>query len=130
MRDLQKQYQGKIRAASFDKGFWTPRNLQDLSEFIPLVVLPKKGRLSQMDRIREESKDFKKIRKWHSGVESAIHALVAGNGMKVCRDKGPTGYDRYISMAALGRNLHQLGRILIEKERKKIKKDPLLRLFI
>jgi hypothetical protein len=96
MRRLQDRYQGQIRAASFDKGFWTPNNFKELSEFIPLLVLPKKGRRSHADKIREGAKEFGAIRKWHSGVESAIHALVSGNGMKVCRDKGCTGYDRYV----------------------------------
>lgn len=126
MKKLQDRYNGKIRAASFDKGFWTPQNLKDLSEFIPLVVLPKKGKLSESDRLRESSKEFGKIRKWHSGVESAIHALGAGNGMKVCRDRRMHGYDRYIAMAVLGRNLQILGNILIVKERKRREENLLL----
>jgi hypothetical protein len=126
MKKLQDRYHGKIRAASFDKGFWTPHNLMDLSEFIPLVVLPKKGKRSESDRLREGSKEFGKVRKWHSGVESAIHALGAGNGMTVCRDKGYDGYERYIAMAVLGRNLQTLGSILIVKERERRKKDLLL----
>lgn len=127
MRKLQDRYEGQIRAASFDKGFWTPNNLKDLSEFIPLVALPKKGGHSEADRLREGSEQFRKVRKWHSGIESAIHSLGAGNGMKVCRDKGATGYDRYVAMAILGRNLHVLGNILLEKERRRRRKnqDPL-----
>lgn len=132
MRKLQDRYQGKIRAASFDKGFWTPTNLEELSKFISLVVLPKKGGRSEVDRIREGAKDFGKMRKWHSGIESAIHALVAGNGLKVCRDKGASGYDRYIALAVLGRNLQNIGNILLVKERKKRRKhyDPLLDLCL
>lgn len=132
MKQLQSRYQGQIRAASFDKGFWTPNNLQDLSSLIPLVVLPKKGRRSQADTDRESSKEFGQVRKWHAGVESAIHALQAGNGLKVCRDKGVTGYERYVAAATLGRNLHVLGKILLEKVRRKKQKnkDPLMSLII
>ena len=130
MRRLQDRYQGQIRAASFDKGFWTPNNFKELSEFISLVVLPKKGGRSQADKIREGAKEFGAIRKWHSGVESAIHALVTGNGMKVCRDKGATGYERYVAKAILGRNLHVLGNILLEKEREKRRKNRDLLDFI
>lgn len=127
MRRLQDRYQGKIKAASFDKGFWTPHNLEDLSQFIPLVVLPKKGGRTQADQAREGAKEFGKIRKWHAGVESAIGALQAGNGLERCRDKGGVGYQRYVAMAVLGRNLQVLGGILLEKERKKNRKckDPL-----
>ena len=123
MKRLQQRFKGQIRAASFDKGFWTPNNLRDLSEFIPLVVLPKKGRRSKEDQERESNEEFGKIRKWHAGVESAINALQAGNGMNLCRDKGPVGYERYVAAATLGRNLQVLGTILLEKERKAKRKS-------
>ena len=122
MKDLQERYDNQILAASFDKGFWTPTNLKQLSEIIPLVALPKKGKRSEADRQRETGREFGSTRKWHAGVESAIHAL-GHNGMRVCRDKGPANYERYIAMAALGRNLHTLGKILIDKERRKRTKD-------
>jgi IS5 family transposase len=114
MSNLQTRYNGKILAASFDKGFWTPNNLKDLSEFIETPCLPKKGKRSQADTQREGSREFGKLRKWHPGVESAIHALGVGNGLVVCRDKD---YDRYVALGVLGRNLHTLGAILMEMER-------------
>ncbi len=125
MRNLQNRFNGKIHAVSFDKGFWTPNNLKELSEFIPLVVLPKKGRRSEADSKREGAEEFGKMRRWHSGIESSIGSLVSGNGLSVCRDKDVDGYDRYVGMAVLGRNLHNLGNILIEKERKRKEKYPL-----
>jgi len=131
MRKLQERYEGQIRAASFDKGFWTPNNFKELSEFIDLVVLPKKGKRNETEQVREGGQEFRKVRKWHSGIESGIHALTAGNGMKVCRDKGARGYERYVAMAILGRNLHVLGNILLEKERRRLKKkDPLAALCV
>jgi hypothetical protein len=116
---IHERFESKIQAISFDKGFWKPQNLDDLSERVSLVVLPKKGKWSAEDRARETARDFVNTRKWHSGIESAIHGLVAGNGMDVCRDKGIIGYRRYTAMAVLGRNLNTLGNILLEKERKK-----------
>ncbi len=80
---------------------------------------------------REHSIDFKQTRKWHSGIESAINALGSGNGMKVCRDKGVDGYERYVATAVLGRNLQNLGMILVEQERKRRKDDdPIMRLIM
>lgn len=126
MEMLQRRYDGRIRTATFDKGFWTPDNLSRLAEFIDHPVLPKKGKLGETDKPGEHSDSFKKARKWHSGVESAIHALGVGNGANLCRDEGDTGYLRYLAMAVLGRNLHNLGGILIEKERERLKEaDPL-----
>jgi hypothetical protein len=84
MKKLQTRFNGKILAASFDKGFWTPNNLKALSGIVKLAVLPKKGRRSKADALREGSKEFGKIRKWHSGIESAINALGSGNGLSVC----------------------------------------------
>jgi hypothetical protein len=123
MQRLQTRFAGGIRAASFDKGFWTPNNLERLSEIIPLVVLPKKGKRRKVDQQREGTKTFGKIRKWHAGVESRIHALVSGNGMGVCRDKGVIAYERYIAAAVMGRNLQTLGTVLLAKEREKRKKE-------
>ena len=119
MKRLQEQYNNKIRSASFDKGFWSPANLNELSQLIDIACLPKKGGRSQADKIREGVREFCDARKKHAGVESAIHALVAGNGLDRCRDKGPDGYERYFALAVLGRNLHTLGRILINQERER-----------
>ena len=35
--------------------------------------------------------------------------LQAGNGQKGCRDRGKRGYERYVALGALGRNLQTLG---------------------
>ena len=88
MQTLQRRFDGKITAASFDKGFWSPTNLEELRSIVPLAVLPKKGRRAASDADREGAKEFGRLRKWHAGVESAIAALQAGNGLNICRDKG------------------------------------------
>jgi hypothetical protein len=119
MKRLREQYNDKIRSASFDKGFWSPANLKALSQLVSMPCLPKKGGRSQADQMRESAREFGAARKKHAGVESAIHALVAGNGLDRCRDKGPDGYRRYFALAVLGRNLHTLGRLLINQERER-----------
>ena len=125
VKNLQARFAGKIKSVTFDKGFWTPDNLEELSEHVPLLVLPKKGKRKAEDELRERAKEFVQTRKWHAGVESAIHGLMVGNGMDVCRDKGAKGYRRYAAMATLGRNLQTLGNILVEKERKQYQKKKL-----
>jgi len=123
MKNLQHRFNNRIRIASFDKGFWTPNNLKDLSEIIQLVCLPKKGKRSKADQEREGSKEFGKARKRHPGIESAINALGSGNGLIVCRDKGEEGYERYVALAVLGRNLQTLGTILQKKELIRIRRQ-------
>ena len=124
--ELQSRFHGQIKAASFDKGFWSPGNQQDLSAIVPLAVLPKKGKRAAADTERERAKEFGRLRKWHAGVESAIHALQAGNGLAVCRDKGIEGYQRYLALGVLGRNLQRLGTIFLEKERKRRREQMLM----
>ena len=51
-----------------------------------------------------------------STVESAIGALQAGNGLHRCRDRTEVGFERYIALGVLGRNLHVLGKLLIAQE--------------
>ena len=68
----------------------------------------------------EESRvEFRAARQRHAGIESAIHALMAGNGLDRCRDRGEAGYERYVALAVLGRNLHTLGRLVLKKSRRK-----------
>jgi len=52
----------------------------------------------------------------HPGVESAIGALQAGNGLKRSRDRSELGFARYLALGVLGRNLHTLGKRLIAQE--------------
>jgi IS5 family transposase len=119
MEKLQCRYGGKIMSASFDKGFYTPQNLIALRKMIPLVCIPKKGKLGEEDKKREGSLRFGKARKWHPGIESAIHALGSGNGLALCKDKKEEGYHRYVALGVLGRNLQVLGCILLKKAKRK-----------
>jgi len=121
MKELQERYDDKIQSASFDRGFYTPVNRAELAKILTLICLPKKGNHSQEDRERESSPEFLNARKRHPGIESCIHALGAGNGLVLCRDKKEKGYHRYVALGVLGRNLQVLGTILLKKEKKKQK---------
>lgn len=59
---------------------------------------------------------FHQAHQRHPGVESAIGALQSGNGLKRCRDRSEVGFDRYVALAILGRNLHTLGKLLIVQQ--------------
>ena len=59
---------------------------------------------------------FRQARQHHPGVESAIGALQAGNGLKRCRDRSKRGYERYVGLGILGRNLQTLGKLLLARE--------------
>jgi hypothetical protein len=97
-----------LSVCSFDKGFHSPVNQKELKEQLDLLVLPKKGKLSQADKEREYSSDFIKARHQHSAVESAINALEV-HGLDRCPDHGIHGFERYVAIAILARNIQQLG---------------------
>ena len=59
---------------------------------------------------------FRKARQHHPGVESAIGALQAGNGLKRCRDRSKRGFERYVALGVLGRNLQTLGKLLLAQD--------------
>lgn len=105
----------KVRSCSFDKGFYAPEHQGRLEELIDLVVLPKKGRRSRVDQQREGDAEFQQERRRHSGVESAIHGLVA-QGLGRCLDHGRHGLNRYVALSVLSRNLHTLGNLLLKRE--------------
>ena len=105
----------ETRAISLDKGFHSPRNQSELKALVELVVLPKKGKLSAADRVREGDPEFIHLRQQHSAVESAINALEV-HGLDRCLDHGLEGFKRYVALAVLARNIHRLGAILRQQE--------------
>lgn len=48
-------------------------------------------------------------------MESAINALEV-HGLDVCPDKGTDGFKRYVALAVVTRNIHQIGDILWKRE--------------
>ena len=112
---VQDRFGGRIKRLSFDRGFHSPENQELLSDVIPSLCLPKPGAKQSLKQMAAADDDFLEALQNHPGVESAIGALQSGNGMERCRDRSEIGFERYISLATLGRNL-TLGRLLIAKE--------------
>jgi hypothetical protein len=106
---------------SFDKGFYSPENKSQLGEILDHVVLPKKGRLSVKDKEIEQSDEFVESRRKHSAVESSINAL-ENHGLDRCLDHGLHGFERYVALSVLARNIQILGHMLQQKELKKQKR--------
>jgi hypothetical protein len=106
---------GPIAAASFDKGFHSPANQTELAKLARLVVLPRKGRLSEAERQAEAQPEFVRLRRQHSAVESAINALEV-HGLDRCPDHGIVGFERYVALAVVARNVQRLGALLRAQE--------------
>ena len=116
MKELQKRFGGKIKSASFDRAFHTPENQKDLAEIVRTPCIAAKGQEKGRQQQKEGTVAFRKARQNHPGVESAVGALQAGNGLKRCRDRSKQGYERYVALGVLGRNLQTLGKLLLAQD--------------
>jgi IS5 family transposase len=116
MKKLQKRVGGKIKRASFDRSFHTPENQQALGEIVRTPCIAAKGQEKGRKQQKEGTVAFRKARQNHPGVESAIGAVQAGNGLERCRDKTDRGYERYVGLGILGRNLQTLGKLLLAQD--------------
>jgi transposase, IS5 family len=116
MTALQERVSNKIERASFDRAFHTPANQEELAKLVKHPCIPKKGAKGGRQQQAEASVEFRQGRQSHPGVESAVGALQSGNGQERCRDKSKMGYDRYVGLGVLGRNLHVLGKLLLAQE--------------
>jgi hypothetical protein len=113
---LQDRLGGRIEEASFDRGFHSPENQEQLAMIVAHPCLPKPGVKQSAKQLSEATIRFHQARKRHPGIESAIGALQSGNGLERCRDRTELGFERYVALGILGRNLHALGKLLIAIE--------------
>jgi IS5 family transposase len=116
MKQLQERSGSKIKSASFDRAFHTPVNQEELAKIVRCPCIASKGQEKGRQQQEEGTVAFRKARRRHPGVESAIGALQAGNGLKRCRDRGEPGHERYVALGILGRNLQTLGKLLLARE--------------
>ena len=115
-RTAQKRHRGNIRRGSFDRGFHSPRVQDELAKILEHPCVPMPGSQQAAQQEKTASVEFRNARQSHPGIESAIGALQSGNGLKRCRDRTEKGFERYIGLGVLGRNLHVLGKLLIARE--------------
>lgn len=113
---LQDDFNNGVQRLSLDRGFHSPENQTELSKLVNNLCLPKPGAKQSVVQLADADEEFLAAQKSHPGVESAIGALQRGNSLKRCRDRSEIGFERYLQLAILGRNLHTLGRLLIARE--------------
>jgi len=114
-RMLQKRLNNCVEEISFDRGFHSPANQEELAKIVAHVCLPKPGSKQSVEQAETASVKFHQSKQRHPGVESAIGALQSGNGLVRCRDASEVGFERYVALAVLGRNIHALGKLLIKR---------------
>ena len=89
---------------------------EKLATMLDKVILPRKGKLSAINKEIENSDEFKQARRKHSAVESVINALQV-HGLDKCLDHGIDGFKRYVAIAVVARNIQNLGSIILNQER-------------
>jgi IS5 family transposase len=117
IRETKERFAG-LNSCSFDKGFHSPENQKELAQILDKVILPRKGKLSAINKEIEQSEEFKRVRKKHSAVESSINAL-ENHGLDRCLDHGLHGFKRYVALAVLARNIQIIGHIHQQEELKR-----------
>jgi hypothetical protein len=115
-RQVQRRACGRVRRASFDRGFHSPENQRALAQIVAHPCLPMLGAQQAARQEQEAGVEFRQARQAHPGIESAIHALQDGNGLARCRDRTERGLRRYLQLGVLGRNLQVLGKILLARQ--------------
>ena len=113
-----------LYSISFDKKFWKKENKEILQLAIEKVIMPKKGYKNKIEQEEESTKEFKKLRNNHSGVESNINCL-EHHGLNRCPDKLQKGFIKYAAIGVLAYNLHRLGMALITQKEKRQQKEQL-----
>jgi len=117
MAEEAKKKFPNLYSMSYDRGFYSKHNRDQLGEILDSCSLPKKGKLSETDKLLQSGEDFKKAKEKHSAVESAINALDV-HGLDRCPDHGKTGFERYVALAIIARNTQLIGAILQKREQR------------
>ncbi len=125
LEETKRRYPA-LCSCSFDKNFYSRENKKRLSIILETAVLPKKGKLTEEQRLEESREEFVAARRQHPAVESGIHAL-ENHGLDRCPDSGLRGFDRYVALAVVGRNIQILGTILWKQEEQRKKRQTLAR---
>lgn len=116
---VKEKFGDRLAALSYDKGFYSGPNKENVQKIIPLVVMPKRGKRNQDEYDEEHRPQFKALKNAHSAVESNINQL-EHHGLNRCPDKGFKNFKKYVAIGVLAYNLHKLGN-LIAAQRKKPK---------
>ena len=115
-------------SCSFDKGFHSPENQKILRELLKEVILPKKGKLSEEEKLETRTKEYKEGRRRHSRIEATINGLQE-HGLKKCRDKGLKNFKKYAGLGILSKNLQRIGELEWKKEVEKLRKNQMSKLI-
>jgi IS5 family transposase len=99
--------------ASADRGVYSPHNEAQADTLgVQRIILPKPGHKSADRQALERQRWFRRGRRFHAGIEGRISVISRKHGLDRCRDKGKTGFDRWVAWGVIANNLTIMGRTL------------------
>jgi IS5 family transposase len=109
--DAHQQRFGKPPTqASADRGVFSADNEAEAQHRgIKRVVLPKPGKKSEQRRQREKQPWFRRVRRWHAGVEGRISVLKRCFNLDRCLNHGEAGFQRWVAWGVIAHNLKKIG---------------------
>jgi IS5 family transposase len=76
------------------------------------VCLPKPGKKSEQRREHERQGWFRRGMRYRAGVEGRISVMKRRGYLGKCRDKGESGFGRWVGWGVLSANLSTIARVL------------------
>jgi IS5 family transposase len=112
--DAHQQLFGKPPTqASADRGvFSAPNEDEAKCRGIKRVVLPKPGKKSDKRRQYEKQPWFRRVRKWHAGIEGRISVLKRCFDLDRCLNHGEDGFQRWVAWGVIAHNVRKIGSIV------------------
>jgi len=96
--------------ASADRGVFSADNEAEAQHRgIQQVVLPKPGKKSEQRRQQEKQLWFRRVRRWHAGVEGRISVLKRCFNLDRCLNHGEAGFQRWVAWGVIAHNLKKIG---------------------
>ena len=117
--DAHQQLFGKPPTqASADRGVFSASNEAEAKHRgIKRVVLPKPGKKSEKRRQHEKQPWFRRVRKWHAGVEGRISVLKRCFNLDRCLNHGDYGFQRWVGWGVIVNNLKKIGTTVAARSR-------------
>ncbi|MDQ3499115.1 MAG: ISNCY family transposase [Actinomycetota bacterium] len=101
------------RLVAADRGVYSPENERECQERgINRVCLPKPGKKSEQRQEHERQGWFRRGMRDRAGVEGRISVMKRRGYLGKCRDKGESGFGRWVGWGVLSANLSTIARVL------------------
>jgi IS5 family transposase len=103
--------------ATADRGFSSGANERAAEKLgVKKVVLPRRGRLSEVRKKLQSQRWFKRAMKWRGGIEARIAALKHCFDMDRAHYKGDVGFKRYVGWSIIANNLTRVARTRAQRK--------------